>query len=96
MTTLFRRRDLVPDAETISGLLILNYDLDTHPFKRPRVYTGDAEEIVLAAEEQNIGLLSTVELHKLLIAVKQGKLSRDAARALLRQPGRIEFKTSDD
>jgi hypothetical protein len=96
MMTLFKRRELVPDASKISGLLILNYDLDTHPFKRPRVYTGDAEEIVLAAEEQNIGLLSTVELHKLLIAVKEGKLSRDAARALLRQPGRIEFKTSDD
>jgi hypothetical protein len=51
---------------------------------------------VRAAEDQNIGLISTVELYKVLIAVKEGKLSRDAARALLRQPGRIEFKTSDD
>jgi hypothetical protein len=92
MMTLFKRRELVPDASKISGLLILNYDLDTHPFKRPRVYTGDAEEIVKASEDQNIGLLSTVELYKMLIAVKEGKLSPDAARTLLRQPGRIEFK----
>jgi hypothetical protein len=97
MTTLFKRRDLVlPNASDISGLLILNYDLDTHPFKRPRVYTGDTEEIVRAAEEQNIGLLSTVELYKILIAVKEGKLSKEGARSILKQPGRIEFKTSED
>jgi hypothetical protein len=72
----------------------LNYDLDTHPYKRPRVYTGDAEEIVRAAEEQNIGLLSTVELYKVLIAVKEGKLSTGAARDLLKQAGRIEYEPS--
>jgi hypothetical protein len=92
MTTIFKRRDLVPDASSITGLLILNYDLDTHPFKRPQVYAGEAEEVVRAAEEQNIGLLSTVDLYKMLVAVKEGRLSAGAARDLLKQSGRIEFE----
>ena len=62
MATLFKRRDLVPDASRVSGLLILNYDLKTNPFGRPRVYTGDSEEIVRAAGGTGIGLLSTVDL----------------------------------
>lgn len=96
MTTIFKRRDLVPDSSRITGLLILNYDLETHPFKRPRVYTGDSEEIVKAAEEQSIGLLSTVELYKILIAVKEGQLSRENARALLKKAGRIEYSPGSE
>jgi hypothetical protein len=32
-----------PEGTSISGLLVLNYDIDTHPAKRPRVYAGDLE-----------------------------------------------------
>ncbi len=36
--------------------------------KRPRLYSGDLEEIVEAAKEQGIGLLSTVDLYKIAVA----------------------------
>lgn len=93
MATIYKRKgDLVlPSAANVSGLLVLNYDIDSHPAKRPRVYTGDEEHIVDTATEQGIGLLSTVELHKIVVAVKQGLLTKDEARAILRKPGRIEL-----
>lgn len=93
IATIYKRKtDLIPKGVTnVSGLLVLNYDLDHHPAKRPKVYTGDLEHIVETATEQNIGLLSTVELHMLLVAVKEGKLTKDAARALIKRPGRIEY-----
>jgi hypothetical protein len=96
MSTIFKRRDLVPDAKNISGLLIVNYDIDTHPFKRPRLYTGDAEEIVGAAIEQSIGLLSTVELYKILIAAKEGLITKDDARKYIKKYGRIEYVNKGD
>jgi hypothetical protein len=71
--------------------VVLNYDIDNHPSKRPRVYTGEEEHIVHAAIDQSIGLLSTVELHRIIVAVKQGRISKPEARAVLRKPGRIEF-----
>jgi len=95
MTTIFKRRDLVPDANTIQGLLIINYDIDTHPSSRPRLYIGDAEEIVRAAKDQDIGLLSTVELYKIAIAVKDGVISKEEAKFLVRQTGRIEYTLRD-
>ena len=49
-----------------------------HPARRPRLYAGDSEEIVQAAKDQDIGLLSTVELYKIAIAVKNGVMSRMA------------------
>jgi hypothetical protein len=58
---------------------------------RPRAYTGDLEHIVEAAKEQDIGLLSTVELHKILMAVKRGTLTKEDARALVKKSGRIEY-----
>ena len=93
MTTIFKRRDLVPDASSVSGLLILNHDLETHPTRRPRIYTGDQEEISEAAAENEIGLISSVDLYRILVAVKDGLLERGAARDLLKQAGRIEFPT---
>jgi len=92
MTTIFKRRDLVPDASKISGLLVVNYDIDTHARKRPRLYSGEAEEIVAAAKDQNIGLLSTVELYDIAIAAKDNLITREEARRLIKQFGRIEFK----
>jgi hypothetical protein len=93
VATIYKRKgDLVlPTAESVTGLLILNYDIDTHPAKRPKLYTGEDNHIVETAIEQGIGLLSTVELHKVIMAVIGGSLSKQEARDIVRRPGRIEF-----
>jgi hypothetical protein len=95
MITIYKRKsDLeLPSGAQISGLLILNYDIGTHPSKRPRVYTGDEEHIVEAAIDQGIGLLSTVDLHRMIVAVKEGLLTRKEARNMMRKPGRIEINS---
>jgi hypothetical protein len=93
LATIYKRKgDLVlPEAVSVSGLLILNYDIDTHPSKRPKLYTGEDEHIVETAIEQGIGLLSTVELHKVIMAVIGGFLSKVEARKIVRRLGRIEY-----
>lgn len=94
MATIYKRKSdlpLPPDA-ALSGLLVLNYDVGTHPSKRPKMYTGEDEHIIDTAVEQNIGLLSTVELHKIIVDVKAGKLSKAAAREILKKFGRIEYQ----
>ena len=98
ITTIYKRKtDLIPEGVTeVRGLLVLNFDCDRPPKKRPRAYAGELEHIVEAATEQNIGLLSTVELHKILVAVKEGKLTKEKARTLLKKPGRIEFLRQQD
>jgi hypothetical protein len=35
----------------------------------PRVYTGEDEHLVQTAVEQGIGLLSTVELHRIIVSM---------------------------
>jgi hypothetical protein len=102
MTTIFRRRtDLIPEGvSNLTGLLVLNYDCERHPSKRPKAYAGDLEHIIDAAVEQSIGILSTVELHKIIVDVKEGRLTKDRARSILKKFGRIEYitaraKTSD-
>jgi hypothetical protein len=74
----------VPDSESVSGLLIVNYDLANHSFRPPRHFTGAAQEIAKAAVEKRIGLLSTVELYRIAIAVKDGRLSATDGRALIK------------
>lgn len=93
LTTIYKRKGelVIPKGASVSGLLVLNYDIDTHPAKRPRVYTGEDEHIIEAAIEQGIGLLSTVELHKIIVAVKEGIISIGEAREILKKPGRIAF-----
>ena len=95
MTTIFRRRtDLIPEGvSNLTGLLVLNYDCERHPSKRPRAYAGDLEHIIDAAVDQSIGILSTVELHKIIVDVKEGRLTKDRARSILKKFGRIEYKT---
>lgn len=96
MATIFKRRDLVPDVSKVTGLLILNYDIETHPAKRPLLYGGEADEIVQTAAENNIGLLSTVELYKLGVAVKDGIMTKEQARALVKGFGRIAFSSAEE
>jgi hypothetical protein len=98
MMTLYKRQnDLpLPKGANIAGLLVLNYDIESHPSKRPTVYTGIDAHISATAEEQAIGILSTVELHKMVMAVKKGLLSKDAARQLLQKPGRVEYGFSEE
>lgn len=94
MMTLYRRQSelVLPAGKDIGGLLVLNYDLENHPSNRPRPYTGTEAHITDTAVEQNIGILSSVELHKIIMAVKKGELDKAAARELLKKPGRIEYK----
>jgi hypothetical protein len=92
MATIFKRRELVPDVSRITGLLVVSYDIDTHPAKRPRLYGGDGEEIVQTAQERDIGLLSTQELYNIAIAAKDGVITKENARNLIKSSGRIEFK----
>jgi hypothetical protein len=95
MTTIYRRKGelVLPAGANVSGLLVLNYDIDNHPAKRPRPYTGEDEHIAEAAVEQGIGILSTFELHKIIVAVKEGVITKNEARDILKKPGRIEFDT---
>ena len=95
LATIYKRQgDLVlPEGVIVSGLLVLNYDIDSHPSKRPKLYTGEDEHIAEAAVEHVIGLLSTVELHKVVMAVIGGSLSKVEARKIIRKSGRIEFDT---
>lgn len=93
MVTLYKRQsDLVlPSGMDIAGLLVLNYDIETHPSRRPRVFSGADAHIADTAAEQNIGILSTVELHKIVMAVRKGTLTKVAARELIKRTGRVEY-----
>jgi hypothetical protein len=97
ITTIYKRKtDLIPkDVANVSGLLVLNYDCERHPSRRPKAYSGDFEHIVESARDQDISLLSTVELHKILVAVKEGRLTKEKARSLLKKSGRIEYSGTD-
>ena len=96
MMTLYKRQSelVLPADKNIGGLLVLNYDIENHPSVRPLPYTGTEAHIVDTVEEQNIGILSTVELHKIVMAVNKGILSKDAARQLLKKTGRIEYSVN--
>ena len=94
MNTIFKRHDLVPKAQNITGLLILNYDSKTHPDRRPALYSGEDSDIAKAAADSEIGILSTVELYKLARAVLFGTLSKYEARSQIRSYGLINAKVT--
>jgi len=96
MTTIYRRKGEleIPAGTNVSGLLVLNYDIDNHPAKRPKAYTGEDAHIAESAVEQGIGILSTVELHKIVVAVKEDVITKSQARDILKKSGRIECDTS--
>ncbi len=72
------------------GILIINHDRKSHPFSRPDIYTGENEEVVEAALDQGISILSAVELYKITKAVRDGELSKAEARKLIEAGGRIK------
>jgi hypothetical protein len=77
------------------GLLIINHDRLGYPFSRPKLYTGELEEYVKAAKESGISIISTVELYKIAMAVKEKGLDKKQARDILKQGGRIVFKPNE-
>jgi hypothetical protein len=81
----------VPNPAKISGLLIVNYDIATNPMQRPKLYGGEAKEIVGPAKDQSIGLLSTQELYNIAVAAKDGVITKEQARSLIKGFGRIDF-----
>ena len=56
------------------------------------VDTLSYHSVIEAATGQRIGLLSTVELYKLVVAVKDSFMSKAAAMQILKKPGRIELE----
>jgi hypothetical protein len=98
MASIFKRKGELtpPEGFTLSGLLILNFDLQTHPNARPKPYTGEDEHLIETAKDHDISILSTVELHKIVMAVHDGKLPKKKARELIRTPGRVEFEVKEE
>lgn len=97
ITTAIRRKpgsislEGVKDVKDVSGLLIVNHDKNSHPKLRPRLYTGEDEEIADAAKELGISILSTAELYKIAMDVKEGRLSPAQSRKIIKGGGRIEY-----
>jgi hypothetical protein len=93
IATIYKRKtDLIPPGlSNVSSLLVLNYHCQRHPSKRPQAYTGELEHLVESAVEQNIGVLSTVDLHRIIVAVKSNILTKEDARSILKVPGRILY-----
>ncbi len=75
------------------GLLIVNYDTSRHPFRRTEIYK-DAPEL-LKDEDGVVGVLSTVELYRIAMAVKRGEMKKEDARNKVKKTGRITLKPKD-
>lgn len=72
------------------GLLIVNYDISKHPFRRTEIYKDSPE--LLKDKDGEVGVLSTVELYRIAMAVKGGKIKKEDARNKIKKTGRITFK----
>lgn len=72
------------------GLLIVNYDSSKHPFRRTEIYKDSPE--LLKDEDGVVGVLSTVELYKIAMAVKRRKMKKENARNKIKKTGRITFE----
>ena len=97
-TVLQRKENRVPDKyqkKIVKGLLIINHDRNTPPFKRPEIYTGSLEELAEAAKSSGISILSTVELFKISKDVRENRLKKSEARSIVKQAGRIIYKSND-
>lgn len=94
-TVLQRKEDRIPNKyqqNIVKGLLIINHDRNTHPFERPKIYTGKLEELADSARNYGISILSTVELFKISKAVREDKLKKKEARTIIKQAGRVMYK----
>lgn len=74
----------------LRGLLILNFQREHDARKRASLFES-SPHIIRQAEDGKDGLLSTVELWKIAMAVRRGDLSRAEARDLVKQPGLILY-----
>lgn len=68
------------------GALIINFDIRTEPSSRPRLYPNDKLF-------EGLILIDTRELHKVVIAVIDGRVNKRAAAKALLAPGRFEFES---
>ena len=71
------------------GLLIVNYDISKHPFRRTEIYKDSPE--LLKDKDGEVGVLSSVELYKIAMAVKGGKIKKKDARNKIKKTGRISL-----
>jgi hypothetical protein len=70
------------------GILLINHDRKRDAFARVPIYE-DAQHIW--KETENILVVASVELFKLIRKVQNGELSKDDARKLLMQTGRLQI-----
>jgi hypothetical protein len=78
------------DGKKVTGLLIVNHDRKRDAFRRDPPYSDEDGEKLIATHD-DIGLLWTVELYKIALAVRKGELAPDEARRLIKQAGRITY-----
>lgn len=80
------------DGNKVTGLLIVNHDRKREASRRdPPYFDEDGERLI--ATHHDIGVLWTVELYKIALAVRRGELAADEARRLIKQPGRITYSS---
>lgn len=73
----------------VRGLLIINHDYNKNPFNRGIIYADSSD--LFSDDPDDVGVLSTVELYKILKAVKNNSLSKEEARKIVKQSNRILF-----
>lgn len=78
------------DGKMVSGLLIVNHDRKRDAFRRDPPYCNEDGERLIATHD-DIGVLWTVELYKIALAVRRGELTPDEAKRLIKQLGRITY-----
>jgi hypothetical protein len=84
---------LAKNGEVTRGVLVVNYDRKSDPFSRTPIYEDSPH--IFDEEQKQIGILSTVELFKIVRDVQNGKLTKEQARAMIKQPGRIMHTAYD-
>jgi len=76
------------NGKKVTGLLIVNHDRKREASRRDPPYCDEDGERLIATHD-DLGLLWTVELYKIALAVRKGELPADEARRLIKEPGRI-------
>lgn len=76
------------DGHQVRGLLVVNHHRRYPAFKRQPPYS-DPDGEKLLKEYEDFGLLWTVQLYRIAMAVRAGSLPPEKARQLIKEPGRI-------